>query len=131
MPYLSNYRCELHFKHLSTTMCCIYILLTFYYLKSQMRPENEGLPREGTDDRIHRYPKVLSLVVISVFQVRLLEVIYDGAMDPRSVRPLHYYEICRSLETCYQNWCRARKICNKERECRPHIRIFNVHNRPI
>ena len=106
-------------------------VLTFYYLKSQMRPENEGLPPEGTDDRIRRFPKVLSLVGISVIQVSFLEVIYDDAMDPRLARPLRYYEICRSLETCCQNCRRAKKIRNKEREYRPHLHISTVHTPPL
>ena len=79
-------------------------------MKFLLTGQNVDLLREGTDVRIHRYPKVLSLEVISVIQSRLLEVKYDDVMDPNLVlRPLdfgkgHFQETCLPL-------CLHAKIC--------------------
>ena len=83
----------------------------------QKKDQSSDLPPEGTDDQIRQYPKVLSLVVISVIQSRLLEVIYDDVMDPCFVRPPQGYEMGRSLETCCQNChhAAARRIHNKKK----------------
>ena len=86
------------------------------------------LPPEGTDDQIRQYPKVLSLVAISVILSMLLGVIYDGVMDPCLVRPPQGYEMGRFLETYRQNFHHARSVHNKKREYSRRLQYEDTSN---